>query len=215
MLDVKTATGKFLYPTELANTDVSAQSDEIAALLKQLKSKPGTTRIARFPAFSDRAFALADFKHSLPIRGGALWMDSNGSYWLDPASADTHAYLISAAKELSRLGFDEIVFDNFAFPKSSSIVYSGDRAQACRDAAAAIAEALDGTGIACSFVSDDPEILARSAHAYIPLKDNMLISSQIGEYAELFPNSASLVFLTDSHDSRLADCSMLAPWTNG
>ncbi|MBR2080240.1 MAG: hypothetical protein IKC50_05315 [Oscillospiraceae bacterium] len=213
LLDVKTATGKFLYPTEQAHADVSAQAGEVAALIKQLKSGHGTTRIARLPAFSDRAFALADFSHSLAIKGGALWMDANGSYWLDPASEDTQSYLIAIAKELSRLGFDEVVFDNFNFPQSTSLVYSGDGKQACRDAAAKIAEALGGTGIACSFVSDDEEILARSAHAYIPLTDNMMISSLIGEYAELFPNEASLVFLTDSRDSRLGQCSMLSPWT--
>ena len=214
LLDVKTSTGKFLYPTELAHTDVSAKAEEIGKLLRQLKSKRGTTRVARLPAFADRSYALEDFGHSLAIRGGALWMDDNGSYWLDPASQEVREYLIAEAKELSRLGFDEVVFDNFNFPVSKILVYPGDGPQACRDAAAEIASALDETGIGCSFVSDDPEILALSARGYVPVTDEMLIASQVSEYEAHFPGGgARLVFLTDSHDSRLADYSMLSPWT--
>ena len=213
LLDVKTSAGKFLYPTALKDTDVSGQADEVAALLRQLKSKRSMTRIARLPAFADRAYALADFKHSLAIKGGALWMDGNGSYWLDPASEEVREYLIAEAKELARLGFDEVVFDAFYFPASANIVHSGDGYQDCRDAAAAIASALEEAGIPCSFLSDDPEILALSARAFIPVNDEMLISSLVTAYSEQFPGSgARLVFLTDSHDSRLADYSMLSPW---
>ena len=214
LLDVKTATGKFLYPTQAEHTDVSAKAEEIGTLLKQLKGKRNVTRIARLPAFADRAYALSDFSHSLAIAGGALWMDGNGSYWLDPASEDVRAYLIAEAKELSRLGFDEIVFDGFFFPQSASIVYSGDGSEACREAAREIADALRDTGVLCSFISGDPEILACSARGYIPLTDEMLIASLVDTYAELFSgDGARLVFLTDSHDSRLADYSMLSPWT--
>ncbi len=215
LLDVKTSTGKFLYPTALEDTDVSARAEAIGTLLRQFKGRRGMTRVARLPAFADRSYALADFKHSLAITGGALWMDDNGSYWLDPASEEVRAYLIAEAKELSRLGFDEIVFDSFFFPESKYLVYPGDGPQACRDAAAEIASALEGTGILCSFISDDPEILARSARGYISVNDEMLIASQVNEYSSLFPGGgAQLVFLTDSHDSRLADYSMLSPWVS-
>lgn len=213
MLDMKTQTGKYLYTTAQAGTDtVSADLDAIGVVISALSRKPGMTLIARIPAFPDSAYALADYSRALTIRGGALWMDQNGSYCLDPASKDVQSYLAATAEELIRLGFDEVVFDGFAFPESGNIVYSGDRAQVVREAAQAVAGWLSASEIPVSFVSTDPEVYRFSHRMWIPEAAGELVSEQVRQYSEVFPDPGRLVFLTGSRDTRFASYSVMSPY---
>ena len=214
MLDVKTATGKYLYATSLPDT--ARTETDITPLISQLAAKTNLTLIARLSAFRDSAKALSDFSQALPIAGGALWMDANGSYCLDPAGEEVTTYLIAIARELSQLGFDEIVFDDFSFPVSGNIRYHRDTsgAEAALQAAKTIAEQLSLYDITFSFVSTDPEITALSARAFLPAETGDLVSETAREYSSLLPGSdARLVFLTASRDTRFETYSVLSPYT--
>lgn len=213
MLDVKTATGKYLYATSLPDTE-RAETD-ITSLISALSAKTNLTLIAKVPAFRDSAKALTDFSQALSIAGGALWMDSQGSYWLDPAGSDVPNYLISIARELSQLGFDEIVFDDFSFPSSTNIRYNRDTsgAEATLQAAQTIAEQLALYEIPVSFISSDKDITALSARAFIPAETGDLVSQLARDYSALLPGSdARLVFLTASRDTRFETYSVLSPF---
>ena len=214
MLDVKTATGKYLYATSLPDT--ARTETDITPLISQLAAKTNLTLIARLSAFRDSAKALSDFSQALSIAGGALWMDANGSYCLDPAGEEVTTYLIAIARELSQLGFDEIVFDDSSFPASGNIRYHRDTsgAEAARQAAKTIAEQLSLYDITFSFVSTDPEIIALSARAFLPAETGDLVSETAREYSSLLPgNDARLVFLTASRDTRFETYSVLSPYT--
>ena len=87
LLQLKSTFGNFYYSSsidgaELADVDTAA----VDSLIDWL-SQHGYYLIAEVPAFCDTAFALANSAAALPLSSGALWMDSNGCYWLDPASA--------------------------------------------------------------------------------------------------------------------------------
>lgn len=213
MLDMKTLTGRYLYATSLPGTERT--NTDLTSLISELSKRPNLTLIARVPAFSDSAHALIDFSQSLPIKGGALWMDRNGSYWLDPAGTDVPGYLISLAQELYAMGFDEIVFDGFSFPQSTNIVYRRDitGAEATYQAAVTIAEQLALYEIPVSFISTDEDILALSARAFIPAETGDLVSELARTYSAIIQGSdAQLVFLTASRDTRFETYSVLSPF---
>lgn len=214
MLDMKTLTGRYLYATGLPGTERT--ETDLTSLVSELSKRPNLTLIAKIPAFSDSAHALTDFSQSLPIRGGALWMDKNGSYWLDPAGADVPNYLISIARELYAIGFDEIVFDEFTFPQSTYIVYNRDITgeEAAYQAASTIKEQLALYEIPVSFISTDEDIVALSARAFIPAETGELVSQLARQYSAIIAGSdAQLVFLTASRDTRFETYSVLSPFT--
>jgi len=215
MLDMKTATGKFLYHTALANTQkASADLNAIEALVRELAGRKDMTLIARIPAFQDSSVALSDFSQALPIKNGALWIDWDGSYWLDPAGRDVADYLVSTARELKALGFDEVVFQNFHFPVSVNIHYTRDQSgdEAARACAETVARRLETYGITASFQSTDPAIEALSARAFLPAETGVEAVEMAKERTALLDgDDGRLVFLTDSRDTRFQPYGKLSP----
>ncbi len=215
MVTLKTDTGKFLYPTEIegavrANADLSG----VEKALTQLSKVAGLQVIAKVPAFSDSGYAMADYSRALSLRNGALWMNENGSYCLDPYSRDTVEYLVATARELYALGADEIVFDDFSFPKSENIVYKRDISgeEAVRNAAKEISERLSLWGIPVSFISDDPEVANLSHRMYLSGKTGADVADTAEEFAQFMEGeTGKLVFLTASRDTRFEGYSRLQP----
>lgn len=215
MLDLKTSTGKYLYRTTLARTETaSTDLDSIEALIRDLTVSKDMTVVARVPAFQDSAFALSDFSQALPIKNGALWIDHNGSYRLDPAGKDVADYLVSIARELSSLGFDEVVFQNFDFPQSVNIHYPREipGAQAALTCAETVARRLATYGVKVSFQSEDPAIEALSHRAFLPAETGMEAVEMARARSEfLSGDDGKLVFLTGSRDTRFQPYGKLAP----
>lgn len=215
LADVKTGTGKFLYATALPDTEQSTMAPELGPRLTALAKTTGVTAVARLPAFRDSARALANMKDALPITGGALWMDESGSYWLDPGADAVREYLIDQAMELARMGFEEIVFEDFSYPLSPNIVYEGDGVTATREAARVIADALNGKNIPVSFVSRDEEIMKLSARSFVTAGEDTLVSEVARKQLALLGGGEErLVFLTNSHDTRFEQYSVLSPCEN-
>ena len=216
MLDMKTSTGKFLYNTAIAGADkANTDLQAIETLISQLTGRSNLTVIARVPAFQDSAYALTDYSQSLAIKNGALWIDQAGSYWLDPAGKDVPDYLISTARELVSLGFDEVVFDNFQFPKSDYIHYTGEVSglDAAYAAAQNVRQRLATFNIPVSFISDDIRITTLSHRAYIAAQTGNQVLDTVKTFADfLGGDDARLVFLTASHDTRFNPYSILAPF---
>lgn len=94
---------------------------------------------------------------ALQLSSGALWADSDSVYWLDPASATVQGYLQQVCKELSSLGFTEVVFDDFYFPTSGNIAYesSQTKAEIIQDAATALRNAFAASNLHISFCVQD------------------------------------------------------------
>ena len=139
MVDVKSIFGSFYYSTAISGAAKATVLDikQVDQLIAELAQQKGVTLIARVPAFSDPEYALKHQSQALPLYNGALWTDEHDCYWLNPYSNDVQGYLTSIALELAGLGFDEVLFDNFYFPDSDRISWTGSvtKQEAILDAA--------------------------------------------------------------------------------
>lgn len=215
LFQMKSIYGYFYYDTAIpgsytANIDITALKNMISGLSEQ----DGTYLIASIPAFSDPNYALAYQKQALPLASGALWMDSNGCYWLDPMEEDVQSYLVTIAEELSLMGFDEVVFTGFRMPDSEKIVYTQEytRAEAVIQAAQAIDESLEEVPIRVCFEASDPLVAAYSDRVYLSADSGSTVSSVVEPFQEVLTDTAAqIVFLTASRDTRFNQYGILRP----
>ena len=172
------------------------------------------TLIARVPAFSDPEYALKHQSQALPLYNGALWTDEHDCYWLNPYSNDVQGYLTSIALELAGLGFDEVLFDNFYFPDSDRISWTGSvtKQEAILDAADNLSANLLNQSIRLDLGTNDPEVAAYGSRAFITTNNASQIEDDIAALSDVLPDTASqIVYLTDSRDTRFDACGALRP----
>lgn len=116
VLTLKLADGTFTYQPsfQASGTIGSAVSTEN---LKKLTASDKYV-IARISALGDTTYANnhVDDAGLLRTWDEWLWYDYDGQCWLDPTKAPAQAYLKQACKDLTDLGVDEIVLDNFGWP---------------------------------------------------------------------------------------------------
>lgn len=215
MVTVKSTSGTFYYDSSLGD---SADCADITEDLIDGLNERGVHLTALLPAFADSSFALENQSIGLPITGGALWMDADGNYWLDPTSSTAQDWLVSICQELRSLGFTEIVFSEFAFPDSTNIIYDSDytRDELTLQAAEAVTAALSASGLTISFLTDDiEEAFAATACAdriYLELDDGSSVAGAAALYTDLLEDTAlQLVFVTESRDTRFEDYGVLRP----
>lgn len=211
MLDVKNIQGGFFYSSAVSENR-SKQIDPAAMddLLDYLRLSDLYT-IARLPAFRDYFYGLNHVPDGLPTAGGYLWMDDERCYWLNPASQGTMSYLVSIVTELKSAGFDEVVFTEFRFPDTTSIVFKSDKNEALAQAA----ELLVGT------CASDYFTVSFMGSASFPMPDgrsrlyitgaDAADAATVAESTGMEKPEVRLVFLTDLHDTRFEIYSVLRP----
>lgn len=211
MLDVKSIYGNFFYSSSVSenrNSDLDVEAMD--ALIGELCSGKYYT-IARVPALRDRLYGLEHVSDGLPVAAGYLWMDDYGCYWLNPASDGTISYLAQIANELKGLGFNEVVFYDYYFPSTDRIVFRGDKLQALSETAQTLVNSCATDNFAVSFtVSTD--FTPPTGRSRMYLEDTA--ASEAAEKARQFgfeDPSVRVVFLTDIHDTRFDDYSVLRP----
>ncbi len=217
LMDVRSIYGNFYYPTAMEGAETSSLVDPeaVGALIHELAGNGKIYLIARLPAFRDSAFALANQSCGLSLSGGALWMDSDGAYWLNPADDQVIAHIEDAIRELSGLGFDEVVLDDFYFPQSGSILYHEDRGGAVLEAARRLQANMAKAHVKLSIASRDSALAPYAARIYIQENDGAQVPSLASAFAEAdTPLSERLVFLTDSRDTRFQEYGCLKPLLN-
>ena len=212
MLELKSVYGNYYYSSKLsgapkADVDIAA----IDGLISDLRSR-GFYLIASIPAFVDPAFALEHQPYGLPISGGALWMDSNGCYWLDPGNDGVISYLMQIGRELAGLGFREVAFSHFYFPQSDRIVYSSNESKEVilGEAAKELSGFLAGDSFVVSFQTDSSNFPAESVSGrmYILDADATQVERFVQTYSE---GPQEVVFLASSKDSRFEQHALLRP----
>ena len=164
--------------------------------------------------FGMSEYALKHQSQALPLYNGALWTDEHDCYWLNPYSNDVQGYLTSIALELAGLGFDEVLFDNFYFPDSDRISWTGSvtKQEAILDAADNLSANLLNQSIRLDLGTNDPEVAAYGARAFITTNNASQIEDDIAALSDVLPDTASqLVYLTDSRDTRFDACGALRP----
>ncbi|MBQ7522917.1 MAG: hypothetical protein IJT07_00110, partial [Oscillospiraceae bacterium] len=171
MLPAKTNTGTFLYPTALENTSYSEDSADAFLHLIDAAKAQNVYLIAALPAFADRTNAEAFHNDSLQIRGGALWLNADGSYCLDPRADHTREYLLVQFAELKALGFQEVWLTGFDFPDSRNIVLESDADTSLVNLATALQNEQGKDPIRISLETEDETCALQSAHHFFVLDE--------------------------------------------
>lgn len=213
MLDVKDAKGRFFYSSSV--TDQRSSNIDIAAmdeLIRELDKK-GVYLIARLPALRDYHFGLNATSNGLFVASGRyLWADDDYCYWLDPTKEGTLMHLVQIVSELKSLGFDEVVFDDFCFPDTKDLKFSGDRAEALNTAAKTLLTTCSTESFAVSFIGGAegfalPQGRSRLYVTGATAAEAAGIATQSG----VTDPAINLVFLTEFHDTRFNTYGVLRP----
>lgn len=215
MLDVKSIYGNFYYSTNITGAPIAEaiDTDRMDELIRQLRSRD-MYLIARVPAFCDRAFALEHISSALAISTGALWADDNRCFWLDPGSETVMANLAQICRELTQMGFREVVFDHFYFPSSGAIVYNASvsKADAVRSAAKQLSDAFTTKAFRVSFATDSLEfpLPGSNARLYLEGADPEQAEAIAQSVAAAYSDD-TLVFLSESRDTRFEVANLIRP----
>lgn len=214
MIDMKDATGYFYYSTSLGKTASGVDMSRMTALFSYMQSARLYT-IARIPSFRDYLYALDHDSHGLIHSSGRyVYSDSDRIYWLDPTNEGVLAYLMQIVSELKALGFDEVVFDDFNYPDTREISFSGDREAALASAAQKIVDACMTTTFAVSFTVEEVTFPLPEGRTRIYLEGRSAGDAKnlTAESGFTDPN-IHLVFVTEVNDTRFDDYSVLRPIT--
>jgi hypothetical protein len=213
MLDVKDAKGKFFY-SSVVNDQRSSAIDTAAmdSLIQELKDQD-VYLIARLPAFRDYHFGLTATENGLFVASGRyLWADEDYCYWLDPTKEGTLLYLVQIVNELKALGFDEVVFDQFQFPDTDDLKFSGDRTEALNTAAKTLLSTCATDSFALSFVMRAEGFSLPQGRSRLYITDATAAEAAgIAEKVAVADPAINLVFLTPYHDTRFNEYSVLRP----
>ena len=211
MLDVKSIYGNFFYSSAVSeNRNADIDIEAMDKLIREINGG-GYYTIARVPALRDRLYGLEHVSDGLPVAAGYLWMDDYGCYWLNPASDGTVSYLAQIANELKTLGFDEVVFYDYYFPETTSIVFRGDKEQTLAQTAQMLVNSCAGESFAVSFTVD-MAFEAPDGRSRMYLQDMQAAGAAAAAAQFGFADPAArVVFLTEVHDTRFDDYSVLRP----
>ncbi len=188
---------------EMRASDQAIVSNEAVTALIQRAKNQDTWLVAVLSCLSDSEYALAHDDLALKIEGAALWMSSEGSYWLDPAQPEVLSRITERIAQLAQMGFDEVVLSDFTIPLSDSLVY--DYGDSTREdiMVKAYNQLVDATVDFCKLGLQirDPE----AGHPAMVAADRIYVCFETGayvkEYAQKHPDQY-LVFITSSHDTR-------------
>ena len=212
MLEVKSALGNFFYSSGVSeHRDSKVDVAAVDQLIKDLDMN-GHYLIARVPALRDRMYGLNNVNDGVfDTRGAYLFRDDGGCYWLNPARQGTLTYLVQTTMELKNLGFDEVVYDFFDFPDTQYMRFDGDKAAALAAAAQTLMTSCGSDSFAVSFVQKPgfslPEGRSRLYVKDAAAADAALLAQQTG----LTDPNIRVVFLTEIHDTRFDEFSVLRP----
>ncbi len=213
MIDLKGGFGSFFYSSRLSEAVISQSIDvnKVDELI-QLMNEKNLYLIARIPAFQDYSFALNHVSSGIPFTGGggALWMDSEGCYWLKPRDSATIGYLTSIILELRSLGFDEVVLDEFWIPTANRVAYSGDAEADLAECANKLLSSVTSNSFTLSFNVSSvsfplPEGRCRMYLSGVPAREVEMTGAQ----CKISEPQIRLVFIADSNDTRFDNYGVL------
>ena len=151
VVDVKLADGSFTYQPAFPVEGASVGSVISRENLKKL-AEADKYVIARVSALGDTAYANAHVEAAGLLRTWDewLWYDYSSECWLDLTKPLTQSYVKQVCKDLTDLGVDEILLENFGWPAvgnmSAMVVPTGtDKPAVITDFLKALREELPKT----------------------------------------------------------------------
>ncbi len=163
VVDMKNDRGWLAFPSAVveARTAQAYQKEvmDVHRFLALCKEK-GIYAIARVVLFKDPAVVAAYPEWAVHAADNQLYVDTEGSTWLDPYRVEVQDYLVAIAKEVAELGFDELQFDYIRFPsdgpaRQAKYIQESTRESRCtliRDFCARLRRELEPYGV---FISAD------------------------------------------------------------
>ena len=211
MVDVKSPKGSFYYTSGLGDAVQASNVNSAAVdtLITEITSR-NLYAIAVVPAYRDYNYGLNHVSSGLALPQGYLWADDSYCYWLDPTDAGTTNWLKQIIEELRDLGFDEVVFTEFCFPNTDSIVFDGDRDEAINKAASNLVSACATNGLAISFMTTDSSFVLPEGRSRVYMQNvgAKNVASVVASAAVPDP-SANLVFMANTNDTRFNEYSVI------
>lgn len=117
---LKTSEGKLLYDSSLAGAiDCGAVAGGSVArsAIRALTDSEYYT-IARISALHDSIYAFAHMTDAAVCQlTGYVWYDTNSTHWLAPEKEAARQYVSAVAAECAAMGFDELLLDEFHYPR--------------------------------------------------------------------------------------------------
>lgn len=218
LLDVKSVSSYSYFSTDVGMRATDFDTAKLDTLINDLR-KGGNYLIARIPAFQEYRYILENERdrvpNGLPKDGGngALWLDADGPcYWMNPAKEGTISYLIQTISELRVRGFNEVVLDDFRFPRTDMIPFILMEDQALITAADTIVKACATDSFCVSFVRDKPDLTLPEGRTRLYLEGATILDAptllEQSGFADPIPR---VVFLTDTGDTRFDEYCVLRP----
>ncbi len=124
VIDVKNDDGFVKWDSDVeavnqAGSDANAPFKDVEGLMTYLKEHDIYT-IARVVAFKDPYFAERNPEHTIQLKEGGIYRDSDGIAWVNPFDPFIWDYVIALSKEAANRGFDEIQYDYVRFPDNAA-----------------------------------------------------------------------------------------------
>ena len=120
-IEVKRVNGSITYASQAAiPEEVDVAREETMENLKTILAGDKYV-VARMSTFCDSYFVRAYRDAALCRENGGYWYDADSRTWLDPTHPQTVAYITSLCQELTTLGFDELMLDNFSYPTTGNL----------------------------------------------------------------------------------------------
>lgn len=218
MLDVKDVSSYSYFSTSAGMRAPDFDTTKLDTLIEDLR-KSGVYLIARIPAFQEYRYILANERervpNGLPKDGGngSLWLDSSGPcYWMNPAKEGTISYLIQLISELRQLGFDEVVLDDFRFPRTDMIPFILMEEEALITAADTLVRACATDSFCVSFVCTRVDFPLPEGRTRLYIEGaTVLDAPSLIEQSGFDDPIPRVVFLTDSGDTRFDEYCVLRP----
>ncbi len=218
MIDMKDVRSYFYYSTSLGYPATKIDVTQMDALISRLKAK-GHYLIARIPTLQEYDYILDNqaerVPYGLPRKGGngSLWLDTEGPcYWLNPTKDGTVTYLIQIMTELRVMGFQEVVFADFRFPKTDKIDFEGDQIAALNQLADTLIKTCATEDFCVSFTREAADLTLPDGRTRLYLTGISAADAAVQAGQTGFTDkSVHVVFITDAGDTRYEQFSVLRP----
>ena len=125
VLTMKDSSGRLAYVSqlELAQEIGSSGADlQVNEAIRQLHAQ-GIYLVAKVECFRDDILPMKETDTALRTNSGYRWIDAQDAHWVTPTDETVQNYLKDICRELSDLGFDEIVLTAATYPEEGHLEY--------------------------------------------------------------------------------------------
>ena len=125
---VRDNSGKVFFSAEVVQPQAVGADEAATAAMKALCETEGVTAVARFNCLHDSYYAYAHMVDAAICQASNpnyVWYDNLNWYWLDADKELARQYVVSLAVECAKLGYDELLLEELAYPTKGNLYKIG------------------------------------------------------------------------------------------